>query len=129
MVAWFAGLFYMPRLFVYHCETTDEAGLLRFEKMERRLFFVITLPASLIVLASGLGMIWFYGRAYFNVSTWLHSKLLFVLALFVFQFFCWKWMRDFRLRRNTHSAKFFRIINEAPTVALVAIIYLVVFRP
>lgn len=129
IVAWFAGLFYLPRLFVYHTETHDEAGNLRFQTMEKKLFFYITLPSSLIVLLTGLWMIYERGLEYFRMNLWLHVKISLVIGLFIFQGLCWRWLKAFKMGRNTHSSKFFRIANEFPTLILIGVIYLVVFRP
>jgi len=129
VVAWFSGLFYLPRLFVYHSQTPDEIGQKRFKVMERKLYYYITFPASLIVLVTGAAMIYEHGHEFFKVNTWLHMKLVFVLGLFIFQGLCWRWMRAFAENKNLHSSKFYRIANEFPTLMLLGIMYLVVFRP
>ena len=125
VVAWFAGLFYLPRLFVYHVETTDEAGHERFCRMEKRLFMLMSI-GMLGALVFGL---WLW-LGYWPVKAgWLHAKFMLALLLVVFHHWLIVPMKALRERRNTRSARFFRIVNEVPTVFLVLMVLLVVFKP
>ena len=127
MISWFAGLFYMPRLFVYHSSTTDEIGNERFKIMERRLYRAIMMPAMLFTVVSGsaLWMIIGHGRE----AGWLHAKLTLVFILVIFHFACGLYGKAFAKDRNQKSEVFFRVFNEIPTLILIAVIVLVVYRP
>lgn len=129
MVAWFAGLFYLPRLFVYHADCHDEVGHSRFKTMERRLFYGIMTPAALVTLFFGLWMLYEYAWAVYQKSLWLHFKLGLVVGLFIYHFFCWKWMKAFANNTNKHSSRFFRLVNEVPTIFLLIIVILAVAKP
>lgn len=126
MVAWFAGLFYLPRLFVYHCAAHDAASHARFCTMERRLFQIMTIGA-LFTLSLGV-LLWvrYWGMP---GPRWLHIKVALTLALVVYHVWLFVLYRDFRNYRNTHGARFYRVINELPVLFLVAIVLLVVLKP
>jgi protoporphyrinogen IX oxidase len=134
MVTWFAGLFYLPRLFVYHCAIKDAAGQGRFCQMERKLFIIMTLGAVLTVF---FGITLFTGVAPLNIPSrvalleapWLRMKLLLGVGLLAYHVWLWLIYRDFANYRNTHSAKFYRWINEIPAVFLIAMILLAVLKP
>ena len=126
MVTWFAGLFYLPRLFVYHAETADEAGIGRFETMERRLFKLMTIGAAATV-ALGVSMI-VAAPAYMRMG-WLHAKLALVALLIAYHAWCYALMRDFALRRNRRSSRWYRVFNEIPSLLLIAIVVLAVVKP
>ena len=126
VVTWFAGLFYLPRLFVYHADATDGPSLARFEIMERRLFALMTVGAALSI-AFGAAMI-VAAPAYLNME-WLRVKLLLVFLVVAYHAYCYKLTRDFAARRNAHSAKWYRAFNELPSVLLVAIVILAVVKP
>ncbi len=130
MVTWFAGLFYLPRLFVYHVGTTDTAGHERFLVMERKLFIIMTIGA-LLTAVFGLALLHWHGwmDAYFASQGWWHAKLTCVLLLIGFHVWCWFLYRGFRDGNNKHSERWFRLFNEVPALALVAIVILVVVRP
>lgn len=128
MVAWFAGLFYLPRLFVYHTEVADDAGHQRFCTMERRLSALMSIGAALTI-GSGTWLLLLYGSDWVAANAWLHAKLLLVAGLIGFHGWCQIQVKRFRQRRNTHGAGFYRLINEAPTVFLVLIVILVEVRP
>ena len=128
VIAWFAGLLYLPRLFVYHCDTTDQAGLARFKTMERRLFSIMTV-GGVGALVFGLWLLAGYGLHAYAGAGWLHVKLLLVLGLILFHLYCAVLMRAFRKDANRHSARYFRIINEVPALAMVAIVILAVVKP
>lgn len=126
VVAWFAGLFYLPRLFVYHCEVQDAASHARFSTMERRLFRIMTIGA---VFTLGLGLLLWVRYWGLPGPLWLHIKLALTLALIVYHVWLYVLYKDFRNYRNTHSARFYRLINELPVFFLVAIVLLVELKP
>lgn len=128
IVAWFAGLFYLPRLFVYHAETSDQLSLERFKLMERRLFYGITWPAAILASVLGLALIT-YNSAYYLKSGWMHGKLSLVLILWAYHLFCGRYLKDFAKCNNKKSSKFFRCFNEVPTLLLIGIVLLVVVKP
>lgn len=125
MVTWFAGLFYLPRLFVYHAMTEDEAGNARFKIMERKLFFGIMTPGAVLTIAFGL---WLW-RGYGFGGGWLHAKLTLVAVLVLYHLYCGKLLLDFKRDRNRHSQRYYRWLNELPVLVLVAIVILVVVKP
>ncbi len=128
VVCWFAGLFYLPRLFVYHAETADQPGRERFKIMERKLYRGIMWPSLVLTVVFGawlLGMNW----DYYRTQGWLHAKLTLVALLIVYHFLCGRYLRAFAEDRNMKSHVFFRIFNELPVLALVAIVILVIVRP
>ena len=126
MVTWFAGLFYLPRLFVYHADTSDSISLNRFRIMERRLFIIMTVGAAATVLL-GLAMVAAV-PAYLKMG-WLHAKLALVLLLIVYHGLCFKYLRDFAIERRTHGAKWFRAFNEVPSLLLLGIVVLAIVKP
>jgi putative membrane protein len=126
MVAWFAGLFYLPRLFVYHALATDAIGIERFKVMERRLYRGIMTPSAVLTLAFGLWLWLGYGIT----GGWLHAKLALVVLLVAHHLFLGKLVRDFAEDRNRHGDRFYRWINEIPALPiLVLVVYLVVAKP
>jgi putative membrane protein len=125
MVTWFAGLFYLPRLFVYHADAGDWISVERFRIMERRLFIIMTMGA-LATIVFGIAMV-VAAPAYLKMG-WLHVKLALVLLLMVYHALCFKFLRDFAHDRRTHSAKWFRAFNEVPTLLLVGIVLLAVVK-
>lgn len=126
MVTWFAGLFYLPRLFVYHADTTDEPGLARFEVMERRLLVLMTIGATATAVF-GLAMI-VTAPAYLALG-WLRVKLVLVAVLFAYHYQCRVYVRAFAARRNRRSSRWFRLFNELPSVLLIAIVILAIVKP
>ncbi|MDE0309836.1 MAG: CopD family protein [Acidiferrobacterales bacterium] len=125
VVTWFAGLFYLPRLFVYHAQTEDELSRERFKIMERKLYFGISTPSAVLALATGLALWLHYGFT----GTWLFYKLLFVIVLVIYHLWCWKYLLDFKKGSNVRSHVFYRWFNEVPVVLLIAIVALVVLKP
>jgi protoporphyrinogen IX oxidase len=127
VISWMAGMLYLPRLFVYHCEA--EIGSKQsetFKVMERRLMRAIINPAMIVTWLAGLYLAW-SGHWFF--SGWLHGKLALVIALSGVHGFFFRWRKDFAADRNKHSQKFYRIINEVPTVLMIGIVILVVVKP
>jgi putative membrane protein len=126
MVTWFAGLFYLPRLFVYHVATTDRAGIERFRVMERRLFALMTIGAALTA-AFGL---WLLAREPVLLETgWLRAKLALVAILIAYHVWLGKLVRDFAAGRSAHGALWYRWFNEIPSLLLIGIVLLAVARP
>lgn len=128
MVAWFAGIFYLPRLFVYHAQNDDEKVSEQLKVMERRLLYFVT-PFAILTLVFGLALMWIYGAAWLKASAWLHVKLVLVAFLYIYHGYCFKLLSDFKHNRNTRSHKFYRVFNEVPVLALFAIIILAVVKP
>jgi putative membrane protein len=128
MTAWFAGLFYLPRLFVYHALIEDPAGNERFKIMERKLFIFIT-PWALLTLVLGAWMLWDYAWALYSKQAWLYAKLFLVLLLIAYHLYCYKLMLDFKRERNRRSHVFYRWVNEAPVLLLAGIVILAVVKP
>lgn len=128
MVAWFAGLFYLPRLFVYHADAEDTVSLERFKIMERRLYYGITWPAGIITTVLGLWLLTFM-LPYYQQAAWMHAKLGFVVVLWGYHLTCGHYVKRFKHNNNTRSSRFYRVFNEVPTGLLIAIILLVVVKP
>ena len=133
MVAWFAGIFYLPRLFVYHAENNSAENSNAhtsdtFKVMERRLLFFVT-PFAILTLVLGLAIIHVYGMTWFKHAHWLHAKLVLVTFLYCYHGYCFKLLNDFKHDRNRKSSKFYRIFNEVPVLILLAIISLAILKP
>lgn len=125
MVTWFAGLFYLPRLFVYHAMSTDKTSIERFKIMERKLFYGIMTPGGVLTIVFGLWMWLGYGVT----GGWMHIKFTLVLVLIAYHIYCGKLLLDFKTDRNTRSHVFYRWFNEFPVLLMIAIIILVVVKP
>ena len=128
IISWMAGLLYLPRIFVYHAETKNDDVKNTFKIMERRLFVYIMNPAMILSWLFGLILIHSIGIQSFS-EFWLIAKIVLVILLTFYHFFLFNCLNKFSLDRNEHSSKFFRVINEVPTVLLIVIIFLVVFKP
>lgn len=129
MVTWFAGIFYLPRLFVYHAMSDDDVSNQRFKTMERKLYRGIMVPSEIAIVVFGGAMLLFpFADAFWSMG-WLHTKLSLVAILIAYQHYCGYLMKQFSLDANTHSHKFYRFLNEVPTIILLVIIYLAVFKP
>jgi protoporphyrinogen IX oxidase len=126
VVTWFAGLFYLPRLYVYHADAKDSISTQRFEIMERRLFIIMTIGASASILFGAMMLV--ESPLYLQMS-WLRVKLLLVALVVAYHAYCYKLMRDFAAHRNRRSAKWFRAFNEAPSLLLIGIVVLAVVKP
>jgi len=126
MVTWFAGLFYLPRLFVYHAQANDPVSLERFKVMERKLFWGIATPGGVLTLVFGL---WLWLAWFPGAGGWLHAKLALVGTLVAYHVWCGKLMLDLRQGRNTRSHVWYRWFNEFPVLVLIGVILLAVFKP
>ena len=125
MVTWFAGLFYLPRLFVYHAQSEDGISKERFKVMERKLYYGIMAPGAVLTIAFGLWLWLGWGFS----GGWLHAKLTLVAVLVAYHLWCGKLLADFKHDRNVHSHVWFRWFNEFPVLVLFAIVILVVAKP
>ena len=134
VVSWFAGLLYLPRLFVYHAQiqlagtapVDDEKGNARFKIMERKLFMIMTIGA---VIAAGFGVAMLAAAPDYLLMRWLHVKLALVLVLIGYHGACFALLQQFAADRNAHSERWFRVFNEAPALLLIGIVILVVVKP
>jgi len=127
VVTWFAGLFYLPRLFVYHAIAEDQISLERFKVMERKLFWGIMTPGAVLTIVFGvwLWLGWFKGV----FGGWYHAKLALVALLAGYHLWCWRLLKDFAAGRNRRSHVWFRWFNEVPVLILLAVVILVVVKP
>jgi protoporphyrinogen IX oxidase len=128
MVTWFAGLFYLPRLFVYHAESDDAISNERFKVMERKLFWGITTPGGIITAVFGIWLIAILGAPVLS-ALWLQLKLALIVVLAGYHIWCGKLVADFKHDRNRHSHVWYRWFNEFPVLILVAVILLVELQP
>ena len=129
VISWMAGLLYLPRIFVYHVENLNDQNTSSiFKTMERKLFFYIMMPAMILSWIFGFILILTIGTDVF-FTLWVKLKLLFVILLTIYHFYLSKLLKDFNLNRNTKSSKFFRILNEVPTILLILIVFIVIFKP
>jgi len=129
MVTWFAGLFYLPRLFVYHASSEDKISNERFKIMERKLFFGIMTPGAIITIALGFWMLSDYAWVAYQSAGWLHAKLLLAGITILYHVYCGKLLLDFKHDRNKHSHVYYRWFNEFPVILLIAIIILITVKP
>lgn len=129
MVTWFAGLFYLPRLYVYHAMSDDKPSIERFKIMERKLFFGITTPGAVFTILFGFWLLHGYAWQAYKASGWLHAKMGLVAILLVYHVYLGKLWLDFKRDRNKHSHVFYRWLNEFPVLILVASVILVIVKP
>ena len=129
MVAWFAGLFYLPRLYVYHTEVTDKEGTERFKIMERRLYYGIMLPALVLTLGSGIYLLWLKGWSWLTNTPWIQIKIALVASLIIFHWYLGYLRTKFADDLNRHSAFYFKVINEIPVFVLISAVLLAVLKP
>ena len=128
VISWMAGLLYLPRIFVYHSEASDSAQKQTFKVMERKLYNYIMMPAMLLSWLFGVLLIHILG---FNIflELWMLIKIILVLILTYYHFLLGKYLNDFAIDNNNNSSKFYRIINEVPTIILIVVVFVVVFKP
>ncbi|MCY4338125.1 MAG: CopD family protein [Gammaproteobacteria bacterium] len=129
MVTWFAGLFYLPRLFVYHALSDDAISIDRFKIMERKLYFGIMTPGAVLTLVCGLWLAVANGWGGYAAQTWFQVKLALLLLLLGYHLYCGKLLQDFKHDRNRHTHVWYRWYNEIPVLFLVAIMLLAVYKP
>jgi len=130
VISWMAGLLYLPRLFVYHCECgQNRAQSETFKTMERRLLKAIMTPAMIVTWALGLTLLLVFDAVNFKAGIWFHAKLGLVILLTLFHIYLGKLAAKFAVDENPHDSKFYRMINEVPTVLMIAIVILVIVRP
>ncbi|MFT4563043.1 MAG: putative membrane protein [Gammaproteobacteria bacterium] len=129
MVAWFAGLFYLPRLFVYHASAEDQVGIDRFKTMERKLYRGIMTPGAVLTIVFGCWLMALRGEQWIIVTAWLHLKIALVAALLAYHVYLGYLVRIFRDDLNRRSHVYYRWINELPVLVLAAIVVLAVVKP
>lgn len=129
MVCWFAGLFYLPRLYVYHAMSDDEISNERFKIMERKLFYGIMTPSMIATFVFGIGLLIAGAWEMYSNAGWLHIKFLMLISLLIYHYFCWQWFKDFCANANKRDHVFYRWMNEIPVLFLVGIIILAVVKP
>ena len=129
MVTWFAGLFYLPRLFVYHAMSDDLPSIDRFKIMERKLYYGIMTPGAILTIIFGMWLWLGYGISGISGSWWLHAKLFLVVVLVAYHYYCGRLLTDFKLDRNRHGHVYYRWFNEIPVIILIAVVILVVVKP
>lgn len=132
VVAWFAGIFYLPRLFVYHAmaaEEGDRRGVERFKIMERKLYRAIMTPSAVLATGLGLAMLHVHGLAFVKLSHWLHAKLFLVALLIAYHVWMGVLVKAFARDENQRKHRFFRIINELPVLILIGVVVLVIVKP
>ena len=129
VISWMAGLLYLPRIFVYHAENMENINSSNiFKTMEKKLFYYIMTPAMILSWIFGLMLIFTLGFSVFN-ELWIQLKLIFVILLTIYHFYLGKCVSGFTINQNNNSSKFYRIINEIPTILLIIIVFIVVFKP
>ena len=129
VISWMAGLLYLPRIFVYHAENSDDKKISDvFKIMEKKLYFYIMTPAMILSWIFGLLLIHSIGFQQLG-QTWMVLKIIFVIFLSLYHFYLGKTLKHFKLDQNTHSHKFYRLINEIPTILLILIVFVVIFKP
>ena len=128
VVSWMAGLLYLPRIFVYHAEATHESQINTFKIMERKLYNYIMMPAMLLSWLFGVLLIHSLG---FNIfaEMWMQIKTISVIILTYYHFLLGKYLNDFAINDNKKSSKFYRVINEVPTIILIVVVFVVIFKP
>jgi protoporphyrinogen IX oxidase len=129
VVTWFAALFYLPRLFVYHAMCEDDAGKERFKVMERKLYRGIMTPSAMATVFFGAWLLSFYSFDAIATMYWLHLKLVLVLLLLCYHYYCGRLLRQFKGDDNQHSHVFYRWFNELPVVVLIVVVILAIVKP
>lgn len=127
-VCWFAAIFYLPRLYVYHADTVDSISLIRFKLMEKRLYFGIMWPSAVLTTFFGFILISLNSSYYLHAS-WMHVKLFLVVCLWGYHLYCGYLRRQFLTSARHHSSFYYRVLNEVPTLFLVLIVIMVVVKP
>ncbi|MCW8091717.1 CopD family protein [Alteromonas sp. ASW11-130] len=128
VLTWMAGLFYLPRIFVYHAQSDNPSVHEQFKIMERRLWWFVT-PFAGLALVFGVWLIAFYGVDWLRASLWLHIKLTLLIAVYGYHFYLYKLVKSFAQNQNKHSPRFYRFLNEAPVIIILGIVFLAVVKP
>ena len=129
VIAWMAGLLYLPRIFFYHSENIGDLNSSNiFKIMEKKLFYYIMTPAMILTWLFGFLLVYTLGFSIFN-ELWMQLKFIFVILLTIYHFYLGNCVRNFTIDQNTNSSKFYRIINELPTILLIFIVFIVIFKP
>ena len=129
VISWMAGLLYLPRIFVYHVENINDLNSTNiFKNMERKLYFYIMMPAMFLSWFFGLILISIIGFDILS-TTWIQLKLMFVILLSFYHFYLGYFLSKLKFNKNTKTSRFFRIINEVPTILLILIVFIVIFKP
>ena len=129
MVTWFSGLFYLPRLFVYHAMSDDEISIDRFKVMEKKLFYGIATPGGLLTIIFGFCLLVSNGMTSYSGQLWLSLKMILIAVLVLYHIYCFSLLQDFKYNRNKHTHIWYRWFNEVPVLILVGIILLAVIKP
>jgi putative membrane protein len=129
MVTWFSGLFYLPRLFVYHAMSDDEISIDRFKIMEKKLFYGIATPGGLLTIIFGFCLLVSNGITSYNGQLWLSLKMILIAVLVLYHIYCFSLLQDFKYNRNKHTHIWYRWFNEVPVLILVGIVLLAVIKP
>ena len=128
VISWMAGLLYLPRIFVYHSEATHDSQKDIFKTMERRLYNYIMMPAMLLSWLFGVLLIHSLGFSVFT-EFWMQIKTVLVVVLTLYHFLLGKYLNDFAIENNSKTSRFYRIINEVPTIILIVVVFVVIFKP
>ena len=129
MVTWFSGLFYLPRLFVYHAMSDDEISIDRFKIMEKKLFYGIATPGGLLTIIFGFCLLVSNGITSYSGQLWLSLKMILIAVLVLYHIYCFSLLQDFKYDRNKHTHIWYRWFNEVPVLILVGIVLLAVIKP
>ena len=129
MVTWFSGLFYLPRLFVYHAMSDDEISIDRFKVMEKKLFYGIATPGGLLTIIFGFCLLVSNGITSYSGQLWLSLKMILIAVLVLYHIYCFSLLQDFKYNRNKHTHIWYRWFNEVPVLILVGIVLLAVIKP
>ena len=129
MVTWFSGLFYLPRLFVYHAMSDDKISIDRFKIMEKKLFYGIATPGGLLTIIFGFCLLVSNGMTSYSGQLWLSLKMILVAILVLYHIYCFSLLQDFKYNRNKHTHIWYRWFNEVPVLILVGIVLLAVIKP
>ena len=129
MVTWFSGLFYLPRLFVYHAMSDDKISIDRFKVMEKKLFYGIATPGGLLTIIFGLCLLVSNGMTSYSGQLWLSLKMILIAVLVLYHIYCFSLLQDFKYDRNKHTHIWYRWFNEVPVLILVGVVLLAVIKP
>lgn len=129
MVTWFSGLFYLPRLFVYHAMSDDKISIDRFKIMEKKLFYGIATPGGLLTIIFGFCLLVSNGMTSYSGQLWLSLKIILIAVLVLYHIYCFSLLQDFKYNRNKHTHIWYRWFNEVPVLILVGIVLLAVIKP